>query len=168
MRGKRQKIKAAMNKSRITPADAGKTASIAVLIASRTDHPRGCGENERMSSQRFLSRGSPPRMRGKHDGGLTAWTGKGITPADAGKTRRCCAHRPKFQDHPRGCGENVRRPFANFTHVGSPPRMRGKHFVFLRPSFAPRITPADAGKTFSSSRHVISREDHPRGCGENA
>ena len=30
------------------------------------------------------------------------------------------------------------------------------------------ITPADAGKTIAVVKNASSREDHPRGCGENA
>ena len=52
------------------------------------------------------------------------------------------------QDHPRGCGENL--------HLDK------------QPVIPARITPADAGKTMSSSSAAAKRWDHPRGCGENA
>ena len=51
-----------------------------------------------------------------------------ITPADAGKTVLRMNARPKFQDHPRGCGENS--------------------VTLYQYSFATGITPADAGKTY--------------------
>ena len=72
--------------------------------------------------------GSPPRMRGKlhpvampHDGG-------GITPAHAGKTYRKRRGRGARRDHPRACGENVVYTKLRAGILGSPPRMRGKHF----------------------------------------
>ncbi len=50
---------------RITPADAGKTASTGTRLVAKRDHPRGCGENFRKRMICASSRGSPPRMRGK-------------------------------------------------------------------------------------------------------
>ena len=73
-----------------------------------------------------------------------------------------------FQDHPRGCGENVVCRAVNPRKLGSPPRMRGKPLSMSAAPIANRITPADAGKT---SLHVYAHGfywDHPRGCGENA
>ena len=50
--------------------------------------------------------------------------------------------------------------------VGSPPRVRGKvHEVFLCIKFT-RITPACAGKRLSETLKKITRQDHPRVCGE--
>ena len=95
-------------RNRITPAGAGKTASIAVLIASRTDHPRRCGENNaamvmkpgapgsppQVRGKLFLNAlrlkfysGSPPQVRGKHDAVSGCFAVGGITPAGAGKTK---------------------------------------------------------------------------------
>ena len=51
---------------RITPADAGKTNYMEILMNLRKDHPRGCGENATVEGNK------PLRTR--------------ITPADAGKT----------------------------------------------------------------------------------
>ena len=56
--------------------------------------------------------------------------------------------RPKFQDHPRRCGENVFRDQLGKNLMGSPPQVRGKLPTFL---------------------HCITvLQDHPRRCGENA
>ena len=45
MRGKRALNQAVSGIGRITPADAGKTASMDSTLKSPEDHPRGCGEN---------------------------------------------------------------------------------------------------------------------------
>ena len=86
MRGKPVIIYAIKIQVRITPADAGKTVSIAAMIALAWDHPRGCGENTRQREQPQQLLGSPPRMRGKLSKSSKTAPSRGITPADAGKT----------------------------------------------------------------------------------
>ena len=106
-------------------------------------------------------------MRGKHYGRHPCDRVYRITPADAGKTPLSSCFRPRFEDHPRGCGENFVPSLAHCGKVGSPPRMRGKLQRSSSKRAFSRITPADAGKT---SRHTTPRclaRDHPRGCGEN-
>ena len=107
-------------------------------------------------------------MRGKPQADAVLIKHKRITPADAGKTG--FIHRPlaALRDHPRGCGENGSWPSVGFSNLGSPPRMRGKLvYVDIRQA-AVRITPADAGKTFSVAVSSLIVRDHPRGCGENS
>ena len=86
-------------------------------------------------------------MRGKLLLGRRTKKRGGITPADAGKTASIRMGCMCWQDHPRGCGENVFDGDASYRHLGSPPRMRGKRRVFEFGSMCDRITPADAGKT---------------------
>ena len=45
--------------------------------------------------------------------------------------------------------------------------MRGKHRNCRQYAYQHRITPADAGKTPSVKTITFTRQDHPRGCGEN-
>ena len=52
--------------------------------------------------------GSPPRMRGKLLQDAMTKCQFRITPADAGKTCWRKSVMQRFQDHPRGCGENSR------------------------------------------------------------
>ena len=70
-----------------------------------------------------------------------------ITPADAGKTCMVDSVRNVFQDHPRGCEENLKSRVCPKIRTGSPPRMRGKQQKYLPLFKLLRITPADAGKT---------------------
>ena len=86
-------------------------------------------------------------MRGKHFNNGRLYEFRGITPADAGKTRHRVQRLLVRRDHPRGCGEN---------HVGLNATMCMK-----------RITPADAGKTYQCIPSLLEDQDHPRGCGEN-
>ena len=86
MRGKHFFARHPQPPARITPADAGKTGKIVVVVTTPTDHPRGCGENKTFGSLPSKRSGSPPRMRGKPAQILAGQTSEGITPADAGKT----------------------------------------------------------------------------------
>ena len=70
----------------------------------------------------------------------------GITPACAGKRKKCRKCRPGLGDHPRMCGEKKFTFDAGKLIPGSPPRMRGK-----------------AG---SRSASGSACRDHPRVCGE--
>ena len=110
----------------ITPADAGKTPIILFASVSVKDHPRGCGENSPHASGSSLPLGSPPRMRGKRGHASGRNIVNGITPADAGKTKREMSPSSIILDHPRGCGENARHRRVVSRDAGSPPRMRGK------------------------------------------
>ena len=86
MRGKRKEVLRGSEEAGITPADAGKTPPEAQDCAMLRDHPRGCGENISKAVGFGGERGSPPRMRGKHQAEGVYAVPRWITPADAGKT----------------------------------------------------------------------------------
>ena len=65
-------------------------------------------------------------MRGKRSYKTVKTEKGGITPADAGKTKRKKELNCPMQDHPRGCGENCTLCSGFNSWFGSPPRMRGK------------------------------------------
>ena len=90
----------------------------------------------------------------------------GITPACAGKRKKCRKCRPGLGDHPRMCGEKKFTFDAGKLIPGSPPRMRGKAAGHRLGLILNRITPAYAGKRLPI--RVIHSEpgDHPRMCGE--
>ena len=71
---------------RITPACAGKTALKQVAKIMLKDHPRVCGENRESYYKNAISRGSPPRVRGKPWNFSNLEMRPRITPACAGKT----------------------------------------------------------------------------------
>ena len=168
MRGKLVHTINAIAHARITPADAGKTPALTGFIGAGWDHPRGCGENIVVRQTASTTAGSPPRMRGKPIWKAASGRGIGITPADAGKTSANCRPYRQGKDHPRGCGENYHAMRRSRSAAGSPPRMRGKPSSGALADAAGGITPADAGKTKPHCRACRQRQDHPRGCGENA
>ena len=147
MRGKHISLKAVKVVLGITPAHAGKTASPCRSRTRVRDHPRACGENDKVAVKKSCKAGSPPRMRGKRlnlqEGGHTI----GITPAHAGKTVFLSPPSASPRDHPRACGENLTESFFFRAAGGSPPRMRGKLGHKSGSTGERGITPAHAWKT---------------------
>ena len=130
------------------------------------DHPRVCGEKLLISAPFTANWGSPPRMRGKdfHVGDGLRFAG--ITPAYAGKRGGFHRQLSRVKDHPRVCGEKQVASRQTTTHLGSPPRMRGKAAGVYAYSDSERITPAYAGKSFFCPDRILWDRDHPRVCGE--
>ena len=85
MRGKVKKTVLDLSRLGITPAYAGKSASLNVLTLVFRDHPRVCGEKHFCKNFWPRSGGSPPRMRGKVYGPPGSGKSTRITPAYAGK-----------------------------------------------------------------------------------
>ena len=71
----------------ITPAGAGKTATVLLAFKAAWDHPRRCGENSTKRRPPSHCQGSPPQVRGKLKYDFTQSKTIGITPAGAGKTQ---------------------------------------------------------------------------------
>ena len=168
VRGKRSKRIAVAGSDRITPACAGKTLCLKKRYGVAKDHPRVCGENSAVGFSDALKKGSPPRVRGKHDKVRGGAGHVGITPACAGKTTERATRSLSRKDHPRVCGENLPLLGLQLSGVGSPPRVRGKQSSYEHLGIAVRITPACAGKTSHLQRHPAADKDHPRVCGENS
>ena len=113
----------------ITPAGAGKTRSDPESYLFLEDHPRRCGENRAQRRVRRDRRGSPPQVRGKPAVPTTMNVPHRITPAGAGKTKRYKMFLGVKRDHPRRCGENLRRRRTFRRLRGSPPQVRGKRRI---------------------------------------
>ncbi len=151
---------------RITPACAGKSDLLFPTGMRRKDHPRVCGEKGVRKSCSIVSRGSPPRLRGKGVITISRRPNPRITPACAGKRHQIAGESCCGQDYPRVCGEKIARCFSCITVAGSPPRVRGKvNFCRCHPVTA-RIIPACAGKSSIDFLPGIGYKDHPRVCGE--
>ena len=166
MRGKEALELTAGHSCRITPAYAGKRHTHYQGVGGHQDHPRVCGEKRSCFCASARASGSPPRMRGK--GGDRAVPAKilGITPAYAGKSTLKRRRRPVSRDHPRVCGEKWESPRSILFGMGSPPRMRGKVFVTYPATYLYGITPAYAGKSTWERWKTLTKQDHPRVCGE--
>ena len=116
------------------------------------DHPRVCGEKGADVGEKIDLMGSPPRVRGKAVDTVGEDRPQGITPACAGKSMLNRSAAVRFWDHPRVCGEKVRRAALLFSSLGSPPRVRGKDGFSVKLDNAQGITPACAGKsTFTAT-----------------
>ena len=105
MRGKERLAKNQRSVHGITPAYAGKSTFHVFPDGLPWDHPRVCGEKERVSRCACWSEGSPPRMRGKEPGTLRTVRVSRITPAYAGKRKPIKMAKKRARDHPRVCGE---------------------------------------------------------------
>ena len=167
VRGKPRDCPQPCNKTRITPAGAGKTPSALFVVLSAWDHPRRCGENVNSPVQRLFATGSPPQVRGKRCAPPPCVRAYRITPAGAGKTYWVDFGHVVNQDHPRRCGENSHSQKMRLEGLGSPPQVRGKPGYRAYGFFCKRITPAGAGKTCTKRQFGQLRKDHPRRCGEN-
>ena len=109
MRGKALAFKVRVAFLGITPAYAGKSAKISVLLILYRDHPRICGEKPRRYTQWRPSLGSPPHMRGKATGYSDDELSVRITPAYAGKRQNTGCKAESRKDHPRICGEKTKK-----------------------------------------------------------
>ena len=167
VRGKQHSFCQTSCHPRTTPAGAGKTKPLALLYYAYADHPRRCGENCCCNLAHLFPHGSPPQVRGKLASRLLAPACVRITPAGAGKTRQDDTCRLDLRDHPRRCGENLKRKLRMQSACRSPPQVRGKPCWFYAALAAQRITPAGAGKTQCRKRPDAATSDHPRRCGEN-
>ena len=126
MRGKVQKKICKNRIDRITPAYAGKSITMVMLVTSGKDHPRLCGEKQCTRFAFAVIIGSPPPMRGKDGARRGALMTFRITPAYAGKSGGNDRTYTAEKDHPRLCGEKF-----------------SVHYLTTSRS---RITPAYAGK----------------------
>ena len=126
------------------------------------------GEKPDIYRQLSLLGGSPPHGRGKACRHAQLDNQGRITPAWAGKSRRCCLPGSPRRDHPRMGGEKTLYSGMQRVVLGSPPRWRGKDRFLATQSLVLRITPAWAGKSspldYTSNLHT----DHPRVGGEKA
>ena len=89
-----------------------------------------------------------------------------ITPAWAGKSQGRRAGKRQAQDHPRVGGEKCEPVSWATGPAGSPPRGRGKAAGASVGRLVVGITPAWAGKRYTSTVSMVACWDHPRVGGE--
>ena len=73
--------------------------------------------------------GSPPRVREKLSACVPIMVKPRITPACAGKTGSSVISTGLVGDHPRVCGKNSPKIPPTIDVLGSPPRVREKHWL---------------------------------------
>ena len=89
-------------------------------------------------------------MRGEADKVSTPDGRLRITPAHAGRSFGRGGKRKTGGDHPRACGEKFEAYEKAHAEKGSPPRMRGEGKYTYTITNRLGITPAHAGRSFSS------------------
>ena len=132
---------------RITPAWAGKSAGLALLLPRAGDHPRMGGEKQVVRLLPAVLLGSPPHGRGKAPLAAVRQSAVWITPAWAGKSPRAPHTTKGHQDHPRMGGEKGHAYKKRQSRGGSPPHGRGKVTRLYALADLEGITPAWAGKS---------------------
>ena len=124
------------------------------------------GEKKLERKSEWNTKGSPPRGRGKGCLPCLCPIRTGITPAWAGKRPHCLPPSEVGRDHPRVGGEKIKVLAISVFPSGSPPRGRGKVDNEKMGKRHPGITPAWAGKRFTTTDTITVNGDHPRVGGE--
>ena len=91
---------------RLIPAHAGKTGRRLPTDMWAAAHPRSRGENGTRSDLAYVTEGSSPLTRGKHEEGGRGGPEAGLIPAHAGKTGNLGSMLYQAGAHPRSRGEN--------------------------------------------------------------
>ena len=90
----------------------------------------------------------------------------GIIPARAGSRLGLGFASVWIGDHPRACGEQMRKSVARMASRGSAPRVRGAAVQSCDAFGLGGIIPARAGSSTCSMACTRAAGDHPRACGE--
>ncbi len=165
MRGRRRTRNPPAGSGGSIPAGAGPTRRRARASCACTEHPRGCGADLGPGLTRFRQPGASPRVRGRPTGGPARTPGRGSIPAGAGPTRPGARRRLTAQEHPRGCGADIRQLSIPGGTRGASPRVRGRPWSPRSSAAAERSIPAGAGPTSSGPHREVRAAEHPRGCG---
>ena len=152
---------------RFIPAPAGNTSEALNARASRSVHPRACGEHRWSPKSSSSANGSSPRLRGTRLNIWPHYTRNRFIPAPAGNTSRSWRRCPPTPVHPRACGEHSGTAPVSITHNGSSPRLRGTRRDPLSPGLRLRFIPAPAGNTPAHPQGPARSPVHPRACGEH-
>ena len=147
MRGQLDFFLGGLVRSRIIPARAGPTKITSLDDTQKSDHPRSCGANCRLSNCSPWAGGSSPLVRGQLNDPDGAGYQKRIIPARAGPTDERIPDPYASADHPRSCGANLPVTDAVAGLAGSSPLVRGQLGSSRLPPRSCRIIPARAGPT---------------------
>ena len=116
----------------ITPACAGRTAIVEVLMTRFQDHPRSRGKDLYCDVLLIVLLGSPPLAREGRLSPDEIVEDLRITPARAGRTEFNHNIAVCFRDHPRSRGKDSRDIRNLIDDVGSPPLAREGQNLFYK------------------------------------
>ena len=128
-------------------------------------YPRVCGGSELFAGNLRIGEGLSPRVRGKLRCAAYGCHSPGSIPACAGEARRHCRQHPDNPVYPRVCGGSGAVGYSVRDARGLSPRVRGKHCVPCRNTYAARSIPACAGEARYRRRKIRLRQVYPRVCG---
>ena len=151
---------------RFIPAPAGNGISRRCECASRSVHPRACGERQVDPRVPTVAVGSSPRLRGTALPDVFDQVESRFIPAPAGNGVSSAASTATTSVHPRACGERNNIVRSDDPADGSSPRLRGtvNHATFH--TRTKRFIPAPAGNGYARRSHSPQGPVHPRACGE--
>ncbi len=153
--------------SGLIPAGAGSTRCGGVFSCPLTAHPRRRGEHPVAAIPSRSMSGSSPQARGAPRQRHEAGGGGRLIPAGAGSTgTRPPPHRGTAA-HPRRRGEHRHLRRSPRTRTGSSPQARGAHYDNCPAMEVPRLIPAGAGSTWTSTGRRCGTPAHPRRRGEH-
>jgi len=151
---------------RFIPACAGNRGPGQWPPATRSVHPRVCGEQTRTHAYTCADTGSSPRVRGTVDALMVTGQQLRFIPACAGNSAPASLSERTRPVHPRVCGEQHSSPRISGMTLGSSPRVRGTDGKGLNPPFKLRFIPACAGNRRPGYFAKKDPPVHPRVCGE--
>ena len=151
----------------LIPTHAGKTCQDGTEGRRAGAHPHSRGENSlKLNARRDLT-GSSPLTRGKLPILRGKFSGPGLIPTHAGKTRGGVQPPLRPGAHPHSRGENASEASLISMWRGSSPLTRGKPPRPPNRSRQHRLIPTHAGKTLSSRQRSTKGGAHPHSRGEN-
>ena len=153
---------------RFIPAPAGNIVFTASERATKTVHPRACGEHSYCSTRALRSRGSSPRLRGTLLDMIIIHASLRFIPAPAGNMLWWPRVNEQTLVHPRACGEHDGLTRVGRRGPGSSPRLRGTCILSRATSSRSWFIPAPAGNMSCYAMRVIIAPVHPRACGEHS
>ena len=150
----------------LTPACAGTSPARAVRTPGHGAHPRVRGDIGVPTRADRRDGGSPPRARGHRQLNDPGPTGRGLTPACAGTSRRqACGAAPRGA-HPRVRGDIAASSLRSCAARGSPPRARGHLGGSGADLDQHGLTPACAGTSTTCGSSGPAGGAHPRVRGD--
>ena len=131
-RGRQPVASCADQLGRFTPARAGTAPPPRRGRRGCSVHPRARGDGAQQKRLGILTRGSPPRARGRQRREGLQVGEERFTPARAGTAPSGTASRPASAVHPRARGDGHDNRDDLHEQAGSPPRARGRRLAIQR------------------------------------
>ena len=124
-----------------------------------------CGADTARNRVSQAWKGSPPRVRSRHEPGRARQLAIGITSACAEQTVPGSCVSRICRDHLRVCGADGTMSVTQAARHGSPPRVRSRHGLEVQSHADGGITSACAEQTHPSQYSPNVMRDHLRVCG---